>query len=147
MLFGIARCTESWNWRSSCSSLRSRSASAARPCPQSSSQPIPVKLPIRSEPVSYSKEIDEILANKCIGCHGAVLAENRLNLESVAGMLKGGKRGPAIVRGQADQSLLFAMASHRVEPVMPPKDKTANQPLSPEELGLLKALDRRRGQR
>ena len=107
--------------------------------PASSSKPIPANLPIRSEPVSYSKEIDEILANKCIGCHSAVLAENRLNLESVAGMLKGGKRGPAIVRGRADQSLLFAMASHRVEPVMPPKDKTANQPLSPEELGLLKA--------
>ena len=53
-------------------------------------------------------------------------------------MLKGGKRGPALVPGKADESLLFRMAAHRVEPVMPPKDKPGNPPLTPEELGLLK---------
>ena len=88
--------------------------------------------------MSYAKEIADILEDKCVGCHSAALAENRLNLESVAGMLKGGKRGPAIVAGKADESLLFKMAAHRVEPAMPPKDKPANKPLTPEELGLLK---------
>ena len=53
-------------------------------------------------------------------------------------MLKGGKRGPAIVPGKADESLLFRMAAHRVEPVMPPKDKPGNAPMTSEELGLLK---------
>jgi WD40 repeat protein len=100
--------------------------------------PIDVKVPVRKQPVSYAREIEEILQNKCTGCHGSVLAENRLNLETVAGMLKGGKRGPAIVSGQADASLLFRMAAHRVEPVMPPKDKPVNKPLNPDELGLLK---------
>ena len=66
------------------------------------------------------------------------LAESKLNLEDVAGMLKGGKRGPALVAGKADDSLLFRMAAHRVEPVMPPKDKKEQKPLTPEELGLLK---------
>jgi WD40 repeat protein len=102
-------------------------------------RPIDVKLPSRKEPVSYAREIDEILSNKCTGCHSDLLAENRLNLETVAGMLKGGKRGPAIVRGKAEESLLFRMASHRAEPVMPPKDKPVNKPMTPEELGLLKA--------
>jgi WD40 repeat protein len=106
--------------------------------PAAPPRPIEVKLPSRNEPVSYTREIDEILGKKCTGCHSAILAENRLNLESVAGMLKGGKRGPAVVRGKADQSLLFQMASHRKEPVMPPRDKPINKPLSPEELGLLK---------
>lgn len=99
---------------------------------------IDVKIPARKEPVSYAREIDEILQNKCAGCHGSVLAENRLNLETVAGILKGGKRGPSVVSGKADASLLFRMAAHRVEPVMPPKDKPVNKPLTPEELGLLK---------
>jgi len=107
--------------------------------PTSSLKPIEVKVPSRKEPVSYGKEIVEILENKCVGCHGAVLAENRLNLESVAGMLKGGKRGPALVAGKADESRLFTMAAHRLEPVMPPHDKPANKPLSSEELGLLKS--------
>jgi WD40 repeat protein len=101
-------------------------------------KPIEVKLPTRKQPVSYAREIEEILQNKCAGCHGSVLAENRLSLESVADMLKGGKRGPAVVRGKADTSLLFRMAAHQVEPVMPPKDKPVNKPLTPEELGLIK---------
>ena len=53
----------------------------------------------------------DVLDAKCVGCHGAALAENKLNMETVAGMLKGGKRGPAIVPGKADESLLFKMAA------------------------------------
>src|SRR4051812_38641371 len=100
--------------------------------------PIPVTVPARKTPVSYAKELADVLAGKCVGCHGEALAENKLNLEEVAGMLKGGKRGPAVVPGKADASLLFQMAAHRVEPVMPPKDKKGAEPLTSEELGLLK---------
>jgi WD40 repeat protein len=102
------------------------------------SKPIEVRVPSRKQPVSYSNEIAEILEDKCVSCHGSALAENRLSLEEVSAMLKGGKRGPALVPGNADQSLLFRMASHRVEPAMPPKDKPGNAPLTPEDLGLLK---------
>ncbi len=101
-------------------------------------EPIKVAVPSRKEPVSYAKEIADILDGKCTGCHSSALAENKLNLEDVAGMLKGGKRGPAIVAGKADDSLLFKMAAHLVDPVMPPKDKKDQKPLSPEELGLIK---------
>ncbi len=101
--------------------------------------PIAVKTPTdRKEPVSFAKEVADILASKCVGCHSDALAENKLNLEDVAKMLKGGKRGAALVPGKADQSLLFQMSAHRVEPVMPPKDKKDSKPLTPEELGLLK---------
>jgi WD40 repeat protein len=104
----------------------------------SDAKPIPVKESNRQEKVSYSREIAELLENKCTGCHGSVLAEKGLNLESVAGMLKGGKRGPAMVRGKADSSLMFKMAAHRVSPVMPPEDKPANKPMTSVELGLLR---------
>ncbi len=101
--------------------------------------PIEVKTPIkRKVPVSYSKDIADVLAAKCVGCHSDALAENKLNLEEVAGMIKGGKRGTSVVPGKAEQSLLFQMSAHRVEPVMPPKDKKDAKPLTPEELGLLK---------
>jgi WD40 repeat protein len=79
-----------------------------------------------------------VLAAKCVGCHSEALAENKLNLEEVSGMLKGGKRGPALVPGKADESLLFKMAAHRVEPVMPPKEKKDAKALTSEELGLIK---------
>ncbi len=100
--------------------------------------PIEVKAPTRSSPASYAKDIADVLDAKCAGCHGSALAENKLNLESVAGMLKGGKRGPALVPGKADESLLFRMAAHRVAPAMPPDKKKDLPPLTPEELGLLK---------
>src|SRR5690242_18973122 len=50
--------------------------------------PIPVAVPTRNEPVSYAKDIADILAAKCVGCHSDALAENKLNIEEVAGMLK-----------------------------------------------------------
>ena len=112
-------------------------AGMAQAPPGWTSKPILVKEPARREKVSYAREIAELLENKCTGCHGSVLAEKGLSLESVAGMLKGGKRGPAIVRGKADSSLMFKMAAHRVSPVMPPKDKPANKPMTSPELGLL----------
>jgi WD40 repeat protein len=102
-------------------------------------KPIEVKAPQRSSPVGFAKDVSEVLDAKCAGCHGATLAENKLDMETVAGMLKGGKRGPAIVPGKADESLLFRMAAHRADPVMPPKEKKDLKPLTPEELGLLKA--------
>jgi WD40 repeat protein len=101
-------------------------------------QPIAISVPSRTQPVSYAKEVAEILDAKCTGCHSSALAENKFNMETVAGMLKGGKRGPAIVPGSADKSLLFVMGSHRAEPLMPPKDKKEAKPLTPEELGLIK---------
>jgi WD40 repeat protein len=101
-------------------------------------KPIEVKLPTLKGPISYSKDIADILETKCIGCHSSALAENKLNMETVAGMVKGGKRGPGIVPGKADESLLFTMAAHRVEPVMPPKVKKDLKPLTPDELGRLK---------
>jgi WD40 repeat protein len=111
---------------------------AAAAAPPEKPTPIAVTIPARKEPVSYAKEVADILDAKCVGCHNGALAESKLNLEDVAGMLKGGKRGPAIVAGKADQSLLFQLAAHRAEPPMPPPDKKDQTPLTPEELGLLK---------
>lgn len=90
------------------------------------------------KPVSFANEISEIMENKCNGCHNDALAENKLKLETVAQMLKGGKKGPALKPGKADESLLFQMGSHRLEPVMPPKDKKDLKPWSPEEAALIK---------
>jgi WD40 repeat protein len=101
-------------------------------------EPIPVSIPARPTPVSYANEVADVLGGKCVGCHNAGKAESKLVLEDVAGMLKGGKRGPAIVPGKAEESLLFRLASHRAEPPMPPKDKPGTTPMTPQELGLIK---------
>ncbi len=99
--------------------------------------PIPVSVPDRPNPVAYA-EVADILAAKCLGCHASGLEKGRLNLETVEAMRHGGKHGPALLPGKADESPLFLRAAHRVEPVMPPKDKPDAEPLTSEELGLLK---------
>ncbi|WP_158633482.1 WD40 domain-containing protein [Tautonia sociabilis] len=99
--------------------------------------PIEPLVPDREEPVSYITEVIDVLDARCSGCHNSALAENGLNLEEVALMLEGGDSGPAIVPGNADESLLFQMAAHRVKPFMPPVEDSLD-PMTPEELGLLK---------
>jgi WD40 repeat protein len=99
--------------------------------------PIPVSVPERSEPVAYA-EVADILAAKCLGCHATGLEKGRLNLETVDAMRRGGKHGAALVPGKAEESLMFLRAAHRSEPVMPPKDKPEAEPMTSEELGLLK---------
>ena len=101
-------------------------------------RPIAVRIPARDAPVSYAREVSDFLDARCVGCHNANLAEGKLSMEDVAGLRKGGKHGPSIFPGRSDESLLFRMAAHRVEPVMPPAGEKDAKPLTPEELGLLK---------
>ena len=101
-------------------------------------QPIPIATIKRDKPVSFFEEVLPILEEKCLACHSLSLAESKLNLEEVSTMLKGGKRGPAIVPGRGAESLLIKTASRQLEPYMPPPEKKDYEPLTPEELGLIK---------
>ena len=90
-------------------------------------------------PVDFGKDIHPILDAKCIACHNKVVTENRLNLETVAAILKGGSSGAVVLPGDPAGSMLYSMAAGIDDPVMPPDgNKVQAQPLSPRELGLLK---------
>ena len=64
-----------------------------------------------------------ILETKCAACHGAARMSD-LDLRDRDTILKGGKRGPAIVPGKADESLLYKAVRREGELQMPP-GKTA----------------------
>src|SRR5438132_986821 len=49
-------------------------ALGAKPAAKPELKPTEVKVPTRKEPVSYAKEIADILEDKCVGCHGGALA-------------------------------------------------------------------------
>ena len=89
--------------------------------------------------VSFAKEIQPILAKKCLACHNTTKHESQLVLETAAGILKGGESGPAVIAKNSAKSLLLLSASHQEEPIMPPADNDVGAaPLTPEELGLVK---------
>lgn len=90
-------------------------------------------------PVSFEKDIRDILDLNCVACHNLADAESRLNVEDVDSLLKGGKRGTSIVPGKPDESLLYLAAARKKQPHMPPlPNKVEASALTPKELGLLR---------
>src|ERR1700730_16653602 len=60
-----------------------------------------------------------ILEKRCLGCHAGEFKKSGLDLSRRDLAIRGGDRGPAIVPGNAKESLLFRVASHVTEPHMP----------------------------
>ncbi|HEV8059793.1 MAG TPA: c-type cytochrome domain-containing protein [Gemmataceae bacterium] len=99
--------------------------------------PAPIKVITlsRAEPVDFDREVQPILARRCLVCHSGSVTEGMLDLSKHAGILEGGKRGMAIVAGKSADSLLIQLAGKTKRPFMPPKKE---MPLAPEELAILK---------
>lgn len=71
------------------------------------------------ERVSFSKDIQPILEQNCLSCHGPSMQSSRLNLSTLEDALRGGARGSAIVPGHAEDSRLYRLAAGLDKPVMP----------------------------
>ena len=48
-------------------------------------------------PVDFDRDIFPILEANCVACHNVAVPESKLSVEDVKSILKGGKRGPAVV--------------------------------------------------
>lgn len=51
---------------------------------------------VASADVDFRQQIQPVLENACVRCHGADSAKGGLRLDTKAGFLKGGKHGPVI---------------------------------------------------
>ena len=74
----------------------------------------------------FEKRIRPVLVESCYECHGpdTDVGEANLRLDSLAGMIRGGRSGPAIVRGDPDRSLLIHALNHDpTVTAMPPDDR------------------------
>ena len=70
----------------------------------------------------FEKEIRPVLAERCYVCHGPQLQQKGLRLDSREAILTGGSRGPAIIPGDAESSLLARVVRHEGF-AMPPAGK------------------------
>ncbi len=73
------------------------------------------------EPVSYAREVVPFLEEHCIACHDDGFETSELALHDINAMLKGGRRGPAIVLGRGSDSSLVQFMTGKKQPQMPPK--------------------------
>ncbi|MFO0845555.1 MAG: c-type cytochrome domain-containing protein [Gemmataceae bacterium] len=89
----------------------------------------------RKTPVSYEKEVEPILVNKCTYCHSGNVKRGKLDLSSYEVLMRGGERGTPVVPGKGTDSLLVKLSAKLVKPYMPPKNE---DPLTPEELAVIR---------
>ncbi len=71
----------------------------------------------------FEKQVRPILVNRCEDCHNEDSPESGLQVDSLEGLLRGGDRGPAIVPGKPQQSLIIGAVKHSGQIFMPPKEK------------------------
>jgi len=77
-----------------------------------------------------------------VKCHGAEKPKGKLRLDSLEGILKGGEDGKVVSPGKSTESLLVQNIAHLGDPddyMPPPKNKAGIQPLTKEEIGLIRA--------
>jgi len=72
------------------------------------------------------------VVQRCFQCHGETVRMSDLDLRTRDAMLKGGKNGPALVPGNAAESLLYKRIAGLQSPLMP---MLPVQPLTSQEIG------------
>ena len=93
-------------------------------------------LPAAAAPVVFNRDIQPLLAEHCVKCHGPEKQKGGLRLDVKASAFQGGDSGErGIVPGHAGRSRLFQMVSStKDDERMPPK----GEPLTAPQLDLLK---------
>src|SRR5437016_7928586 len=74
---------------------------------------------VSAQPDSTERAARAVIEGKCLTCHGAARTSD-LDLRDRGEILKGGKRGAAIVPGNADASLLYKAVRRDGDLQMPP---------------------------
>ncbi len=98
--------------------------------------------PANKTGVTYATDIKPILDTSCIKCHGGKKPKAKLNLEDLAGVLKGGEDGKVVLPGDSAASTLVHNVAHAGDPDLympPPRNKDKIPPLTKDQIGLIRA--------
>ena len=94
--------------------------------------------PPASQPIDFRNDIQPIFERSCFRCHGLEKPKGKFSLVNRDDALKGGEHGVDIKPGRSAESpLIYYVAALDPEMEMPPKGKA--DPLTDEEIGLLRA--------
>ena len=71
----------------------------------------------------FDKRVAPILTRRCLGCHNQQLKNGGISFLDRDSLLRGGRRGPAIVPGKPGESVLTGTLRHDGDIQMPPGPK------------------------
>src|SRR5438067_11047528 len=71
----------------------------------------------------FELQVRPVLAGTCFRCHGGAKVSGGLRVDSRAALLKGGDRGPALVPGDPERSLLVRAVRHADDTLRMPPDR------------------------
>jgi cytochrome c551/c552 len=74
----------------------------------------------------FDDRVEPILSKRCLGCHNHELKGGGISFEDRDSLLKGGHRGPAIVPGKPDESVMIQAVRQDGELKMPPGAKLSD---------------------
>ena len=86
----------------------------------------------QSPPNFFDEHVEPILGRRCVGCHNEELKDGGISFMDRESLLRGGSRGPAIVPGKPESSVLIQAVRQEGELQMPPGAK-----LSPQDIATL----------
>jgi hypothetical protein len=92
--------------------------------------------------VTYATDIKPMFDKSCVRCHGDQKPKAHLRLDSLDGVLKGSEDGKVILPGDSAGSVLVHNIAHLGDPddyMPPPRNKAGIPPLTPEQIGLIRA--------
>lgn len=92
--------------------------------------------------VDFEKDVYPIFTEKCISCHGPKKQKGRYRIDTKEGAFKQGDGGSFIVPGNSEKSPLIHIVAGLIEDgLMPPpsEKKGESEPLSKEEIGILRS--------
>jgi len=86
--------------------------------------------------ITYARDVQPILKQHCLKCHGPTKQESGLRVDRRAQLLRGGESGqPAVVSGNSQRSLLLQLISHTdPDQRMPP----SGSPLKPDQIARIR---------
>jgi hypothetical protein len=90
----------------------------------------------KTDSPSYTKDIKPFIAMYCGNCHNAKVPRSGFSLDSYDALVKGGRKGPAVVANDTDKSVLVRVMTGKGKRMPPSKNK--NQPKA-EEIDMVKA--------
>jgi mono/diheme cytochrome c family protein len=96
----------------------------------------PTRLDDKAEAASYTKDVRPFLATYCNECHTGTKAKAGFNFEDYDALMKGSRKGKAVVAGEPDKSTLIRVLTGKGKRMPPAKYK--NQPKA-EDVDALKA--------